>query len=419
MPDWVTQVPLDFWSVLGEMAPYLLFGFLMAGVLSVVVSPELIERHLGSGGVLAVLKAAAFGVPLPLCSCGVIPVAASLRKHGAATGPTTAFLISTPQDGVDSILATYGLLGGVFAVFRPILALITGVIGGLAVNLVEPASRAHTSPPSGDVRGKFLDDTNGRIRRIFAYGFYWLPRDIARALLVGLLIAGVISAAVPRNYFADLVPPGILQILIVMLLGIPVYVCATASIPLAYAMILSGVSPGAVLAFLMTGPATNAATIATVWKVMGRRTTAIYLASMIAGALIGGLILDRFLTSEDIVGRTAVGWMIPPAVKHVSAVILLLVLSVAVAYPLAERFSRRKEAPPGAMVLKIHGMTCTGCAASVRRALLECPGVESAQVDLSGGTAVVQGKDADFEVLAGAVRAIGHRAERVSEEQRT
>jgi copper chaperone CopZ len=227
-----------------------------------------------------------------------------------------------------------------------------------------------------------------------------------------LLIAGVISGAVPRNYFADVVPPGLLQILVLMALGIPVYVCATASIPLAYALILSGVSPGAALAFLMTGPATNAATITTIWKVMGRRTTVIYLATMIVGALIGGLLLDRLVTGDDIVGGRAIAWMLPVAVKHVSAALLLVVLAIAVAHPWVSRFRKPKGAPPGAMELKVGGMTCTVCASSVRRALLDCPGVESARVDLERGTATVMGAEADLDILATAVQELGYRVER-------
>jgi len=137
VPEIVTQIPGQFWAVLLEMAPYLLFGFLVAGVLSVIISPVFVERHLGGRGFWPVIKAAALGVPLPLCSCGVIPVSASLRRHGASRGATTAFLISTPQDGVDSIAVTFGMLGWVFAVFRPIAALVSGLIGGTIVSAVD------------------------------------------------------------------------------------------------------------------------------------------------------------------------------------------------------------------------------------------------------------------------------------------
>ena len=135
--DWILTFVAASWAVFGAMAPYLLLGFVVAGLLSVVISPEFVERHLGGRGIWPVIKASAFGVPLPLCSCGVIPVAASLRRHGASKGATTAFLISTPQTGVDSIMVTFSLLGPVYAVFRPVVALISGVFGGAVVTASE------------------------------------------------------------------------------------------------------------------------------------------------------------------------------------------------------------------------------------------------------------------------------------------
>jgi len=256
---------VEFWRVLGEMSPYLLFGFLVAGVLSVVVRPETVERHLGGHGLWPIVKASAFGVPLPLCSCGVIPVAASLRKHGASRGATTSFLISTPQTGVDSIFVTLSLLGPVVAIFRPIAALVSGVIGGSVVSLSQgddvSSSRAEEKCQdvccTGDTgRGKFL--------RILSYGFVTLPRDIARAIIVGLALAGIISVLVPSDFFAGALGQGITGMLVMMAFGIPVYVCATASVPIAAALIAKGASPGAAIVFLMTGPATNAAAIATI-----------------------------------------------------------------------------------------------------------------------------------------------------------
>ena len=151
MPTWLTDIAVSFWLVLSEMSPYLLFGFLMAGVLSVCISPQWIERNLGGNGFSPIVKASAFGVPLPLCSCSVIPVSASLRRHGASKGATTAFLISTPQTGVDSIFATLSLLGWAYAIYRPIAALVTGVFGGMVVSLTgreesesdAPAEKCH------------------------------------------------------------------------------------------------------------------------------------------------------------------------------------------------------------------------------------------------------------------------------------
>jgi copper chaperone CopZ len=256
---------------------------------------------------------------------------------------------------------------------------------------------------------------HGKIYHVFSYGFGTLPRDIGRALLVGLAVAALISAVIPKDYFAHIVPPGILQMLVLMAAGIPVYVCATASIPLAYALILTGVSPGAAFAFLMTGPATNAATISTIWKVMGRRTTIIYLATMIAAALLGGLLLDQIVTADQVTRGHRMGWMLPPVVKHASGVVLVGVLLAAVLRPFKHALMRKEKAV-AEMELKITGMTCTHCQTAVRRALLSCPGVTSAEVDLEGGRASVSGESAEAGVLCEAVEELGYSAEHIARE---
>ena len=321
MPEWFTDILMSFWAVLGEMAPYLLFGFFVAGLLSVLISPEIIERHLGGRGIWPVIKASAFGVPLPLCSCGVIPVATAIRKHGASKGATTAFLISTPQTGADSILATFSLLGPVFAIYRPIAALISGIIGGAIVSATGKDSSSSQAVKCNDAccSGQAKGHVAGRV---LEYGFLTLPRDIGRTLLVGLAVAALISAVVPKGYFSDIVPVGPIQILVLMLVGIPVYICATASIPVAAGLILAGVSPGAAFALLMTGPATNAATLGTIWKVMGRRTCLIYLGTMMVAAFVGGLLLDTIVSIQDVQAAMHHEWM-PGWVKAVSAVVLL------------------------------------------------------------------------------------------------
>lgn len=431
------QMPADFWAVLSEMAPYLLLGFIVAGMLSVLISPELVERHLGGRGVWPSIKAAAFGVPLPLCSCGVIPVSASLRRHGASRGATTAFLISTPQTGADSILVTYSLLGGVFAVFRPVVALVSGIAGGLAVELTEkrgkPANAETPAPPAnaqGQKRGKDARGNGreagppaGRIRAALGHAFVTLPGDIANSLLVGLVIAAAISSLVPQDYFAGILGGGIVAMLIMMLVGIPVYVCASASVPIAAVLVAKGVSPGAVFAFLVTGPATNAATILTVWKLMGGRTTAVYLATIAGSALGGGLLLDLLLNPAtmpmvhaDHHMHAAGGWMI---FKTLCAVFLMGLLVAAI---VRRRLKGKVAAvpadegetpPPSAQGLEliITGMTCAHCAQAVQQALLEVPGVESAQVDLKTGRASVSGHDIAYNSLFEAVAGLGYRAQ--------
>lgn len=421
----------ESWLVLGQMAPYLLFGFLVAGVLSVCISPEFVERHLGGRGFGPVLKAALFGVPLPLCSCGVIPVSASFHRHGASRAATTSFLLSTPQTGVDSIAITYALLGLVFAVYRPIIALATGLLGGLLVMLFAQSDRNRAADEShahecteSCCTGK---ESRNVVRRALEYGFVTLPRDIGIALLVGVVIAGAISTLVPPDQWKPYLGGGIMAIVLMMLLGIPIYVCASASVPIAAGLIHLGGSPGAALAFLIAGPATNAATIATVWKLLGSRTTLLYLLTIAISAVGGGLTLDWLMPRMQEI--------VPPLAAHVHehmgadwlsafwAVVLLAVLAHSyAARSNPESYSESLEhlpadpAEPRQQVeLAVGGMTCDHCVAAVTRALSGCSGVQSVHVDLAAGRAVVAGERLDAEQLMAAVTALGYRAGPVAE----
>lgn len=411
MTEMLINIGNESWSVLGEMAPYILFGFLVAGILSELISPETVERHLGGKGIVPVLKATLFGIPLPLCSCGVIPVAASLRKHGASRGATSSFLLSTPQTGVDSIMVTFGLLGPVFAIFRPLVALVSGLVGGALVSAF--GSQDHVvKPQPPQCQGDCNADNAGRGRfyRAFHYGFVSLPQDIARALIIGIVIAGFISALIPEDFFLPLIGTGIGAMLVMMTLGIPVYVCATASVPVAAALIAKGLSPGAALVFLMTGPATNAATIATVWKVLGRRTALIYLGTVAVSALAAGMLLDYIFSAGIGSPKPEMPWMLPGIVKTISAVALLALLGFTLFR------SYRKKVPEPApedddriATLNVKGMTCNHCVNSVKRALSEGAGVDSVEVDLKSGKAVIEGKDFDIRSLGQAVEELGYK----------
>lgn len=404
----VVGIAAAFWQILCDMSPYLLFGFLMAGLLSVAISPETVERHLGGRGVGPVLKASLFGVPLPLCSCGVVPVAASLRRHGASRGATAAFALSTPQTGVDSIMVTLSLLGPVFAVFRPVAAFVTGLLGGqLVAALPEGDDDAQIGEqPCGDACCS--DDDGGTwLGRSLRYGFVTLPRDIGHAMLVGLLISGILSALVPDDYFAGLLGVGVLPMLAMVCAGIPLYVCATASVPIAAALISKGVSPGAALVFLMTGPATNAATISTLWRILGKRATIVYVLSLLMSSLVCGLLLDHVVTTIAPGSVQPMHWMLPPAIQAISAVALLVVLGVAL-WPRSRAGSASEAGGPSeTLVLRVEGMTCSHCAESVRRALLECAQVASAEVGADADEARITGHALNESDLRQAIEALG------------
>ncbi len=331
----VVVILVEFWSVLAAMSPYLLFGFFVAGVLSVLIKPATVENHLGGKGLWPVIKASLFGVPLPLCSCGVLPVAASLRKHGASKGAAVGFLLSTPQTGIDSIAVTYSLLGPLFAIFRPVIAFITGLIGGAVVDISEHSFGSKIQPrQNAKCQASCCDEEAKPASKIIAaikFGFWEMPKDIASALIVGLVIAAIVSTFVPDNFFADKLGTGIVSKIVMMIAGIPVYVCSSASVPIAAAMIVKGgLSPGAALVFLMTGPATNAAAVATVWKVFGHKSGVSYLATVAICALGFGVLLDWVAVDVGIKIISHQHELIPPAVKTISAVILLAILIAAV-----------------------------------------------------------------------------------------
>lgn len=283
------QILDQTWEVTARMAPYLLFGFAVAGLLFVLIPRAWVVRNLGGRGWRPIVRAALLGVPLPLCSCGVIPVTASLRRHGASRGATAAFLLSTPQTGVDSIFATYGLLGPLFAVFRPLAAFLSGVFCGVLVERwggPEPAPNGGTDEEEGAVRRPAW-------RRMLRFGFFVLPRDIGRSLWVGLLISGLLGAVVPADFFADRLGSPWLAIPVAALLGVPMYVCSTASIPIALGLMHAGLPPSAALVFLVTGPATNATTLTALKHLLGFRSTVLYLISLLITAVVSGLLLDR------------------------------------------------------------------------------------------------------------------------------
>lgn len=411
------------WQTLEAMSPYLLFGFLVAGFLSLVATPELVEKHLGGHGIWPVIKASLLGVPLPLCSCGVIPVAASLKKHGAGNGAVASFLISTPQTGIDSILVTYGLMGPVFAIFRPLAAFISGVAGGWAIN-VFGVSDTH----SENDKKACTDDccrtgvpARNALARAFRYAFITLPRDIARPLLLGLLAAGVITALVPPNFFQQKLGSNFVQMLAMLALGIPIYVCATGSVPIAAAMIATGISPGAAFVFLMSGPVTNVAALATIWRMMGRRAAMLYLAVVAITAILCGLALDALITVGNLPAPAATHDMLPGWLGMASAVVLLgLLLYHSMRIHTHDHDNDNHDLDKEhTTFLTIDGMTCGHCAESVQRSISAIPGVVTVKVDPVKGIATVKEHGIDYDLVSKAVDALGYRLTGVSRNSAT
>ena len=322
--------------LINQMSPYLLLGFLLAGIMHAFIPKRYFTRYLSKPDLRSVVNAALLGIPLPLCSCGVLPTAMSLRKEGASKGAATSFLIATPQTGVDSIIATFSLMGLPFAVIRPIVALVTALFGGTLVNVIdkekpEKAEEAghccchheeeeeaehccchheeeeaehccchHEEEEAGHCCCHHEADAKqttflGKCLAALRYAFVDMIADIGKWLVLGLVIAALITVLVPDTFFAVFADNTWLSILLVLAISIPMYICATGSIPIAVALMLKGLTPGAALVLLMAGPAANFASILVIRKQLGLRTLMAYLAAIVGGAIGGALVIDYLL----------------------------------------------------------------------------------------------------------------------------
>ncbi|MFG0306641.1 MAG: SO_0444 family Cu/Zn efflux transporter [Phycisphaerales bacterium JB040] len=372
----------SFWFILVESGVWLIFGFGLAGAMHALIPGGFIERQLSGRGAWPIAKASLMGIPLPLCSCSVIPVASGLRRGGASRGASAAFAISTPQTGEESIPLTWALFGPVFAIARPIVAVGTALTAGLLIegfggehkaegeskgcskcgpkDEPEPVKACCSGGPVAGAPGSSEKkqsccsdgsehaghdhggDDGDRVRmgesfprrlmRATRHGFVTMPVDLAPWLAVGLVLAGVISASMPEDWIAEHVGTGIVPMLAMLVIGVPLYICATSSTPLAFSLVAAGLSPGAALVLLLAGPATNVATISWALKDLGVRATAIYLATIAGLSLACGLAFDALLGGTiRLASEGSVHAMDHGALYEGGAVALLLLLVVALA----------------------------------------------------------------------------------------
>ena len=440
-----------------EMTPYILFGVIIAGILSVYVNKKYVAKHIGGHTLPSIFKAALFGVPLPLCSCGVVPTTVYLKQAGASKPAAMSFLISTPQTGVDSIIATYGMLGPFFAVFRPVAALLTGMWGGFLSLVFDHSEERKVKTFELNEIGR-----DAGFREKFAkfrnYAFVEFVDDIASQFVFGLILAGIISYVIPDNlfsgsFFADGLPGMIFMIII----GIPLYICSTSSIPIAVALIAKGISPGAAYVFLIAGPATNAASLAVLLKVLGKKQTFIYLLSIITGSIMAGFVINIFYANTSLLS------FIPGVMEHTGhnslfkSIILygasgffLILLILAFYRKFKLRFQgygsnhanhshehlsskgaaevscscgsncssiiyedeKQPDKAEGDMnnmeIIGISGMSCHHCAANVENAVKNVEGVTEAKVNLEENFVEVNGKYSRADIEA-AVEAVGYK----------
>ena len=438
------EVMHEILSLINAMSPFLLLGFFLAGVMHAFVPNTMYNRYLAKNNFASVFWAAMVGVPLPLCSCGVIPTAMSLRREGASKGATVSFLIATPQTGVDSIIATYSLMGLPFAIVRPVAALLTALFGGGMVVLAEkvavksiPAEKlqikqAIAKPPVNGSKPTFW----GKFLSALKYGYVDMMQDIGKYLIIGLVVAGAITVLLPDSFFSLFADNSLLSMLLVLLFALPMYLCATGSIPIAVALMLKGLSPGTALVLLMAGPAVNFASMLVVGKVLGKKTLTIYLLSVILGSMLCGLAIDYLLPRtwfampwaqmQQVVGHTH-SWLSFNSVCTL-VMIALLVYAFVLKYrnghthacgcshgeeqdacmceTSCEVCNGKESDTPVPLLLHVEGMRCNHCKANVEKAVLAVEGVESVLVSVENKTVTVTGNVEPPRVIE-AINALG------------
>lgn len=435
----------SLWVLVLEMAPYLLLGFFIAGLLYAFVPQKLYAKHLQKPGFKSVLYSTLLGIPLPLCSCGVLPTTVSLRKSGASRGACTSFLISTPQTGVDSILATYSLLGLPFAIIRPIAALVTGLVGGFVTDLSFKDEKA-TDVVSKNIENKNLTFMQ-KLKVALQYAFGELLEDVGKWLVIGLLVSALITVAVPNDFFSALQDYPFLNMLIVLVIAIPMYTCATGSIPIALSLMMKGMTPGAAFLLLMAGPAINTASMLVINKAFGKKQTVIYIVSIVLGAITFGLVMDYLLPSSwfDVSHMNAAVACCEEGHNEwfsiiCSVVFLILLIKAMIAghhhgecgcgchdggchcheHDDEEHCHCHEDdddddccccGENSEVVLKVNGMRCSHCANNVREAFLANEAVENCDVDLGSKSVVIKfkkGKSLSMEQLISIVDGVGY-----------
>ena len=411
-----------------EMAPYLLLGLIFVGVLNFLVSKDQIIKHVGKPDFSSIIKAALIGIPLPLCSCGVVPTAIYMKKNGATSAASTSFLISTPQTGIDSILATYGMMGPVFAIYRPFVALIMGIIGGSIVHIfdtkIDNKKNSNNLPRfinlnSFDTK-KPKENFFNRIKNSAKYAFVEFLDDISYQFIVGLIIAALIAYFLPTEFIINSgLNSGILGMLLVLLVAIPMYVCATASIPVAITLMMKGFSPGVAFVFLVAGPATNAASLAIIYKTIGKKLTIIYLFSILVLAIVFGLILDWIFTYFNLDVSSVV-------INHhhhtdqnsffnyilsLSSIIFFILLVSSIYRKISKKyFTNKKTDTNHETVLNIYGMTCNHCVSNVSNTLRNFKEIEEFRVVLEENKAYIKG-NVNLNKVKKAIEEIGYKTD--------
>lgn len=408
-------------SIFIEMAPYLLLGISFVALLNIFVSKDFVVKHTGKNDFASVVKSAVLGVPLPLCSCGVIPTSVYLLKSGASRPAVISFLISTPQTGIDSIVATYGMLGPTFAIFRPIAAFVMGILGGAVEMFVskDKSQNKINQTKNLNLGTEEYDSTltnsnfSARVVSSLKYAFVDFIDDISVQFFWGLLVAGAIAFFVPDDFFAQYFKGNdLLAMFTVLLLGIPMYVCATASIPVAVTLMMKGFSAGVAYVFLVSGPVSNAASIAILSKTLGKKSLLVYIGIVTITAIVFGYILNEIFSTTGVDPHAQMSHIHSHKMDFSlwqfllsSFFFLLLILSYFRKF--IHNFFVKKSGTMKRKKFKIMGMTCNHCVMNVTKAIQSISGVKDVKVDLYEGSALVEG-EFNIESIRNAVESIGY-----------
>ncbi|HPU22692.1 MAG TPA: SO_0444 family Cu/Zn efflux transporter [Candidatus Kapabacteria bacterium] len=381
-----------------EMSPYIMLGLVFAGLLNLLIKKETISKHLGKQDNSSIIKASLFGVPLPLCSCGVIPTSVYFAKSGASKGAVISFLTSTPQTGIDSIIATYGMMGPIFAAFRPFAALLMGIINGSLINKLfkqeEPTRTLFVEEYS---TAENASSFKNKIIAFYKYSFVEFLDDIAPQFALGLLIAAAITYFIPDNFFSgSIIQDELPGMLAAILIGVPMYICATSAIPIAMSLIAKGFSPGVAFVFLAVGPATNAASFVILMKVLGRKVAFSYLLLLIITSIIFGYLLDYIFLALDVNPLS----QLSSIHHHHSSVInsFYVIVSIVFFAFLSMSFYRlyikkyfEKSKENKMIIIKVKGMNCNHCVSNVTKIIHSVAGTSKVEVNLATETAIIEG----------------------------
>jgi uncharacterized membrane protein YraQ (UPF0718 family)/copper chaperone CopZ len=403
MSNILVNILIETWRLLLVVSPWLLLGFIIAGIIHSFIGEEFIRNHLGGSGFISVLKSTLFGIPLPICSCGVIPVAAGLRKDGASRASTMAFLVSTPTTGVDSLFVTYAFLGVLYMIARPLAALIAGLFIGILVYSSEKETPVQITEHGFHSHVPLSD----RIKKAFSYGFRTLPEDIGKSLLFGIIAGGLLTAIIPRDIASGYLSNPLIAYPLVLAIALPLYVCAIGAVPIAAALLLKGLIPGAALTFMIAGPATNTVTLAFVGQKLGKKILILYLTAIIGIAIVFGIVFDIIVSGSTVSHMLSPGEKMPLIIQLPSVLLILTIL-------LWTFIHQKTDDVRMDYSFYVPNMSCKHCAMTIEQVVKQVSGVKRVKILPDKKMVKIDGT-VDEKVIKNQIENAGYEVKRIKD----